>query len=209
MNIQGWFPLGLTGLISLQSKGLSRVFSSTTVWKHQFFSTQPPFISKHKTTFTTEQPIQDDSFFFILKYVSLGSGCLVFQDSFPFLSVRFLDTKSSGNTVMMGGYMSKTSGRPHWLQTRCVLEWLNPWESVHFPSALQPLSTPFIFSQNLWKANCFLISSYLPNSPFSLQPPPHPQGSRGVSAWTRYIQCLLYCGQSSGYRTTLRHFFWL
>ena len=41
MNIQGWFPLGLTGLISLQSKGLSRVFSNTTVQKHQFFSTQP------------------------------------------------------------------------------------------------------------------------------------------------------------------------
>ena len=41
MNIQGWFPSGLTGLISLQSKGLSRVFSSTTIWKHQFFSTQP------------------------------------------------------------------------------------------------------------------------------------------------------------------------
>ena len=40
MNIQGWFPLGLTGLISLLSKGLSRVFSSTTVWKHQFSSTQ-------------------------------------------------------------------------------------------------------------------------------------------------------------------------
>ena len=40
MNIQGWFPLGLTGLISLQSKGLSRVFSSTTIWKHQFFGTQ-------------------------------------------------------------------------------------------------------------------------------------------------------------------------
>ena len=41
MNIQGWFPLGLTGLISLQSKGLSRVFSSTTVQKHQFFGAQP------------------------------------------------------------------------------------------------------------------------------------------------------------------------
>ena len=40
MNIQGWFPLGWTGLISLLSKGLSRVFSSTTVQKHQFFSTQ-------------------------------------------------------------------------------------------------------------------------------------------------------------------------
>ena len=35
MNIQGWFPLGLTGWISLQSKGLSRVFSNTTVQKHQ------------------------------------------------------------------------------------------------------------------------------------------------------------------------------
>ena len=41
MNIQGWFPLGLTGLISFQSKGLSRVFSSTTIWKHLFFSVQP------------------------------------------------------------------------------------------------------------------------------------------------------------------------
>ena len=40
MNIQGWFPLGLTGLISLQSKGLSKVFSNTTVQKHQFFSAQ-------------------------------------------------------------------------------------------------------------------------------------------------------------------------
>ena len=41
MNIQDWFPLGLTGLISFQSKGLSGVFSSTTIWKHQFFGTQP------------------------------------------------------------------------------------------------------------------------------------------------------------------------
>ena len=40
MNIQGWFPLGLTGLISLQSKGLSRVFSDTTGQKHQFFGAQ-------------------------------------------------------------------------------------------------------------------------------------------------------------------------
>ena len=40
MNIQDWFPLGLTGLISLLSKGLSRVFSNTTVQKHQFFGAQ-------------------------------------------------------------------------------------------------------------------------------------------------------------------------
>ena len=40
INIQGWFPLGLTGLISVLSKRLSRVFFSTTIWKHQFFSAQ-------------------------------------------------------------------------------------------------------------------------------------------------------------------------
>ena len=39
-NIQGWFPLGWTSWISLQSKGLLRVFSNTTVQKHQFFGTQ-------------------------------------------------------------------------------------------------------------------------------------------------------------------------
>ena len=41
MNIRGWFPLGLTGLSSLLSKGLLRVFSTTTIQKHQFFSAQP------------------------------------------------------------------------------------------------------------------------------------------------------------------------
>ena len=40
MNSQGWFPLGLAGLISLVSKGFSRVFSNTIVQKHQFFGTQ-------------------------------------------------------------------------------------------------------------------------------------------------------------------------
>ena len=40
MNTQDWFPLGVTGLISLLSKGLSRVFSNTTVQKHQFFGIQ-------------------------------------------------------------------------------------------------------------------------------------------------------------------------
>ena len=41
MNIQGWFPLGSNGLISLLSKGLSRVFSSIPMWNHWFFGTQP------------------------------------------------------------------------------------------------------------------------------------------------------------------------
>ena len=46
MNIQGWLSLELTGLISLLSKGLWRVFSSTTIWKCQFFSVQPSLWSK-------------------------------------------------------------------------------------------------------------------------------------------------------------------
>ena len=45
VNAQGWFPLGLTGLISLLSKGFLRVFSSTTILKHQFFSTGPSLCS--------------------------------------------------------------------------------------------------------------------------------------------------------------------
>jgi len=43
MCIQGWFPLGLTGLISLLSKGLLRVFSSTTIWDHKFLGVQPSY----------------------------------------------------------------------------------------------------------------------------------------------------------------------
>ena len=50
MNIQGWFPLGLTGLISLQSKGLLKVFSSTTIRKHQFFDVQPSLWSTVAST---------------------------------------------------------------------------------------------------------------------------------------------------------------
>ena len=57
---QGWYPLGLTGLISLQSKGLSRVYSpqlNTTVQKHQFFGTQPSFWSNcHICTWVLEKP---------------------------------------------------------------------------------------------------------------------------------------------------------
>ena len=57
MNIQDWFPLGLTGLISLQSKGLSGVFSNTTVWKHQFFSARPSLWSNcHIHAWLLEKP---------------------------------------------------------------------------------------------------------------------------------------------------------
>ena len=57
MNIQDWFLLGLTGWISLLSKGLSRVFSNTTVQKHQFFSAQLSLQSNsHIHTWLLEKP---------------------------------------------------------------------------------------------------------------------------------------------------------
>ena len=57
VNIQGWFPLGLTGLISLLSKGLSRVFSNTPVQKHQFFGAQLFLWSNsHNHTWPLEKP---------------------------------------------------------------------------------------------------------------------------------------------------------
>ena len=57
MNIQGWFPLGLTSWMSLLSKGLSKVFSSTTLQKHQFFCAQPSLWSNsHICIWLLEKP---------------------------------------------------------------------------------------------------------------------------------------------------------
>ena len=57
MNIQDWFPVGWTGWISLQSKGLSRVFSNTTVQKYQFFDVQLSLCSNsHIHTGLLEKP---------------------------------------------------------------------------------------------------------------------------------------------------------
>ena len=57
MNIQGWFPLGQIDLISLLSKGLSSVFFSTAIWKHQFFGAQPSlWPSTHICTWLQEKP---------------------------------------------------------------------------------------------------------------------------------------------------------
>ena len=57
VNIQDWFPVGWTGLISHQSKGLSRVFSNTIVQKHQFFGAQPSLWSNsHIHTWLMKKP---------------------------------------------------------------------------------------------------------------------------------------------------------
>ena len=84
MNIQGWFPLGLTDLISFLSKGLWRVFSSTTVWKHQFFGTQPSLWSNsHMHTWLLEKP------WLWLDRSLLAKWCLCFLNTIWFV-IAFL-----------------------------------------------------------------------------------------------------------------------
>ena len=72
MNIEDWFPLGLTSLISLQSKGLWRVFSNTTVQKQQFFGAQHSLWSNfHIHTWLLEKTIALTRWTFVGKVMSL------------------------------------------------------------------------------------------------------------------------------------------
>ena len=82
MNIQDWFPFGLTGWISLQSKGLSRVFSNTTVQKHQFFGAQLSLCKKRKMLlssllFSAIGKASSDNRFAFLHFFFLGMFLIV------------------------------------------------------------------------------------------------------------------------------------
>ena len=76
MNIQGWFPLGLTGLISLLSIGLLRVFSNTTVWKHQFFAAYPSLVQLSRLYMTTGKIIALTIWTFVGNDISFLKHCL-------------------------------------------------------------------------------------------------------------------------------------
>ena len=83
VNIQDWFPLGLISLISLLSKGLSGVFSSTTTWKHPFFSAQLSLWSNsHIHTRLLEKTIVLTSWTFVGKVKSLLFSILYVCHSF-------------------------------------------------------------------------------------------------------------------------------
>ena len=85
MNIQGRFPLGFTGLISLQTKGLSRVFPSTTVQKHQFCGSQPSLWSNsHIHIWPLKKTIALTTWTFVGKVMSLLCNTLS-RSVIPFL----------------------------------------------------------------------------------------------------------------------------
>ena len=90
MNIQDRFPVGLTGWISLQSKGLSRIFSNTTVQKHQFFSAQPSlWSSSHIHTLLLGKSIALTRWIFVAQLMSL-----LFNKLSRFVIVFLLRSKS-------------------------------------------------------------------------------------------------------------------
>ena len=104
MNIQGWFPLGSTGLVSLQSKGLSRVFSSTTVQKHQFFSAQPSLMVQLPYLYMpTEKTIALTIWTFVSKVMSLLLNML------SRFVIAFLPRSKLGESIILSAYKTLIS----------------------------------------------------------------------------------------------------
>jgi len=100
MNTQDWFPLGWTDWISLQSKRLSRVFSNTTVQKHQFFSAQPssqsnshPYMTTGKTIALTRQTF--DGKVLSLPFNMLSSLVISFLPRSKHLLISWLQAPSA------------------------------------------------------------------------------------------------------------------
>ena len=89
MNIQDWFPLGLTGLFSLLSEGLSRVFSNTTVQKHQFFSAQLSLWSSSHPRMTTGKTIA------LIRWTIIGKVTSLLFNMLSRLVITFLPRSKS------------------------------------------------------------------------------------------------------------------
>ena len=111
MNIQSWFPLGLTGLISLKSKGLSRVFSSSRVWKHQFFGTQTSLRSNFNIcTWLLDKPWLDGKVMSLL-FNMLSRLVIAFLPKSKRLLISWLQSVS---TVILEPRKNKVCGCFHY-----------------------------------------------------------------------------------------------
>ena len=129
INIQGWFPLGLTGLISWLSKGLPRVFSSTTIRMHQFFVVQPSsssssfFCSAFLMIQLTHSYMTTEKKWMHVYYVlaSVLSSFFLLKTKI-FLFARHL----IGNHLTMGKCLCLNLGHPFWfsLNSLCIFWWI-------------------------------------------------------------------------------------
>ena len=149
MYIQDWFPLGFTGWISLQSRGLSRVFFNATVQKHQFFSSQPFLWSNsHMHTWPLENP----------ELVGVFNPCRSFWKCGPWISsisitwelvrnAKSRPTRSAESQAHRGAQLSEV-----WSALRLTLPHARVREPLHSHVAL-----PLIFldvSASLTGAYC-------------------------------------------------------
>ena len=172
MTIQGWFRLGLTGFISLQSKGLSRVFSSTTIQKHQFFSTWPSLGSNsHIHTWLLEKTIALTRRTFVGKEMSLLFNMLFrFAISFLPRSKHLLISKlKSPSAVIWEPKKTKSVSASTFSFSSCH-EVMGPYAKIlvfwmlNFNSAFSLSSFTFIkrlFSSSSLSAIRMVSSAYL------------------------------------------------
>ena len=109
MNIQDWFPLGWAGFISLQSKGLSRGFSSTTIQKHQFFSTQTSLYSltsvhdywkNHSVQFSSVQLLSRVRLF-ATPWITAGQASLSITNSWSSLKLMSIEWVMSSSRLIL------------------------------------------------------------------------------------------------------------
>ena len=125
INIQNWFPLGLTGLISLLSKGLSRVFSSTSIQKHQFLH-------------------QRDSAFFMVQlthpYITTGKIIALTWQTFVSKVIYLLFNMLSRFVI---AFLPRNK--------HLLISWLQ-WSSAVIlePKKIKSLSFPHLFSMKGW-----------------------------------------------------------
>ena len=128
MIIQGWFPLGLTALICLLSKGFSRIFSNTSIQKHQFFSTQPSLWSNSQhPSMTTGDTIASIIWTFVSKLMSLLFNTLSRFVSFPSkeqTSFNFMATVTIHTYLCSCVYMYTPI---HSSSLHLKINWLHPW----------------------------------------------------------------------------------
>ena len=164
-NIQGWFLLELSGLICMQSKGLSRIFSSTTIWKHQFFGTQLSSQSNSHPYITTGKTIALTRWTFVGKVMSLLLNMLsrFVIDFLPRSKWKKNERESVSPSVHDSfppyGYMSPGSSthRNGSLQTR-ILEWVAiPRSKCLLISHLQSLSTKVLEPKQTKSVTAFIF----------------------------------------------------
>ena len=119
MNNQDWFPLGLTGLISLQSKGFSRVFSNPTVQKHKFFCAQPSLWSNsHIPYMTTGKTIALIRRTFVGKVMSLLFNIL--SGHYHFMANRWETMETVTDFIFSGSKITTDGDCSHEIK-RCLL----------------------------------------------------------------------------------------